>query len=219
LALPTPQTVERLLKLPSWHWTHNQGDEGACVGFGGAMMKAILDGKRFNPWWLWDRSKMIDEWPETVPGDDQGTSVRASCEVMRAAGMVPLKTTGVQPAYSRTIHTKVGDMASGIKTYRWATTVDQMRAGLAAGVPISIGVNWYAGFDAPTTRNNEQYIFIGKTRPRGGHCVCVYGASDSRQAFRVKNSWGRSYPLVWLPYTTMARLLNEQGEAALVTDR
>jgi hypothetical protein len=35
----------------------------------------------------------------------------------------------------------------------------------------------------------------------------------------VKNSWGRAYPLVWLPYAAMERLLKEDGEATLVTDR
>jgi hypothetical protein len=49
--------------------------------------------------------------------------------------------------------------------------------------------------------------------------VCVYGASDRRQAFAVKNSWGRSYPLAWLPYEVMVELLREDGEATVITDR
>lgn len=215
-----PKTVEKTLTLPTWHWSHDQGDEGACEGFGNSMMMALINGgARYNPWWLWDRGKMVDEWSDTNPGDDNGTSGRAVAEVMRTAGNVSVKPVGVQPAYSRTIASKVGDVSQGIAAYRWATTVDQMRAGLAAGIPIALGVNWYERFDTPEKRNGEDYIFIGNSGVRGGHCVCIYGASDKRQAFRLKNSWGRSYPLVWVPYTTMQRLLNEDGEAALVTDR
>jgi hypothetical protein len=58
-----------------------------------------------------------------------------------------------------------------------------------------------------------------KTALRGGHGPCLYGASDRRQAFRLKNSWGRSYPLVWLTYDAMGALLGRDGEAVLVTDR
>lgn len=223
----TVPEVNWIAKLPSWHLTHDQGNEGACEGFGNAMMMAILNGQqtgtsvRYNPWWLWDRAKMIDEWPDTNPGDDNGTSGRAVCEVMRTAGNVPIKQVGVQPAYAPTIASKVGDMASGINAYRWATTVDQMRTGLASHIPIAIGVNWYSGFDAPVQHADGSMWMERKVRDtvRGGHCVCVYGASDARQAFRVKNSWGRAYPLVWLSYKTMQGLLAEAGEAALVTDR
>lgn len=45
-------------------------------------------------------------------------------------------------------------------------------------------------------------------------------SNDKRQAFQILNSWGRDYPhSVWIPYETMQRLLDEDGEAALVTDK
>lgn len=200
-------SVNRALKLPSWHWSHDQGAEGACVGHGSSMMKSILDGgRRYNPFWLWNESKKIDEWSDTNPGDDNGTSVRASCDVLRNVGHS--RWNKEQP-----------DKAYGIASNKWATTVDQMRASLALGIPVSIGINWYANFDQPVQYGKEWWIGRGNLGGvRGGHCVCVYGASDKRQAFRIKNSWGRDYPLVWLPYSAMSRLLDEQGEATLVTD-
>lgn len=225
------ERVEKVLRLPWWHWTHDQGSEGACVGFGTSMMMAILntqqnrDAKlppytvRYDPWWLWDRAKEIDEWDDTNPGDPNGTSVRAACEIARTLGLVRYK-------YTSKLLERLGfqgspDVVNGISTYRWANTVDEMRACIAAGSPISIGVNWYANFDRPERLSNgEDWIGRGDLGAiRGGHCVCVYGASDRRQAFRVKNSWGRGYPLVWLPYATMERLLGEYGEACIVTDR
>jgi len=71
-------------------------------------------------------------------------------------------------------------------------------------------------------RNSDWWI-REKQRPQdvvlGGHAVCLYGASDKRQAFRLKNSWGRSFPLVWLPYSRMEMLLRDQGEAVVAVDR
>lgn len=227
---PTTVTkVNKTLKLPSWHWTHDQGDEGACEGFGNSMMMAVINLQqrktsvppikpftvRYDSWWLWDRAKEIDEWADTNPGDSNGTSGRACCDVLRTLGHVQVanKTNG------RTVD-PTPLILNGITANRWATTVDEMRSGIADGLPIAIGVNWYRNFDHPVKKNNGFWIGEGDLGAvRGGHCVCVYGASDSKQAFRVKNSWGSTYPLVWLTYSAMERLLHEEGEAALVTDR
>lgn len=229
-AAATPQTVEKILYLPWWHKTHDQGHEGACVGFGTSMLAAIVNThqrqtqnlrpftRRYDPWWLWDEAKKIDDWPDTNPGDDNGTSVRAACEVARTSGLVRVTPVGNQPAHS--LGSGTPDQAEGVAAYRWAQTVDEMRACIAAGIPISIGVNWYSNFDHPETVSGSKWIGRGDLGTvRGGHCVCIYGASDKRGAFRVKNSWGASYPLVWLTYGAMDRLLSESGEAAIITDK
>lgn len=222
------EPVEKTLSLPWWHNRHDQGNEGACVGFGSSMMMAILNSTqrrvdmprgytvRYDPWWLWDEAKRIDEWPDTNPGDDNGTSVRAAMDVARDQGLVRIdrdgkKRWGYDP-----------DPNAGVAANRWAMSVDEMRAAIDDGNPVTIGVNWYTNFDNPEKVGNDW--FIGRDEKafgsvRGGHCVCVYGASDRRNAFKVKNSWGRSYPLVWIPYPSMQRLLDEYGEATLVTDR
>lgn len=213
-------TVERHFQLPWWHWTHDQGSEGACVGHGTGMTMAIVNTKqrreagapkpwtaRYDCFWLWDRAKERDSWPDTNPGDDNGTSVDAACQVARDIGLLPLDKR----------HTKTTpQILDGIETYRWATSVDDMRVAIAGGGPVTIGVNWYENFDAP------EKGWIGKGdlgKIRGGHCVCIYGASDRRQAFRLKNSWGKNYPLVWLPYEVMERLIKEDGEASIITDK
>lgn len=240
LAPTTPAVVNKVIPLPWWHRTHDQGNEGACVGFGTSMMMAIINTEqrrsakhrfytvRYDPWWLWDRAKEVDEWDDTNPGDDSGTSVNAACKVLRARGHVKYNL-------ARSVFPRLGFLGSpkpeeGIAYYRWATQVDEMRACIAAGIPISIGVNWYENFDNPMEFSGQSWIGVDQTRTtpiptanlgtiRGGHCVAIYGASDRRQSFRVKNSWGSDYPLVWLPYSVMGRLLSEYGEASIVTDR
>jgi hypothetical protein len=109
-----------------------------------------------------------------------------------------------------------------VASYNWATTVDHIRIAIYKGLPVTIGVNWYGSFSNPEKHStkNEYWIGTGNLGPiEGGHCVTIYGASDRRQAFRVKNSWGRAYPLVWMPYNVMGYLLGQYGEAALVVDK
>jgi hypothetical protein len=234
VAARSVMSVEKVLKLPSWHWQHDQGAEGSCVGHGVAMERAItnttqnviLNALGMKTRWydsidIWNRAKEIDPWPDTNPGDDNGTSVHAGYDVCRVQGIRRVSSMKLVNEVPQPQGEMARDFKEGVATNRWATTVDQMRSGISLGLPIAIGVNWYSNFDTPIMIGGENWIgrspILGSIR--GGHCVCLYGASDKRQAFRVKNSWGRSYPLVWLPYATMQRLLDEDGEAALVTDR
>jgi hypothetical protein len=223
-----PITVEKQLILPSWHKRHDQGQEGACVGFGTSMMLAILNqGQareqgirnpwvRYNPFWLWNEAKKIDEWPDSNPGDDNGTSVKAACQVLVTQGHVTWPHEQ-DPGSIGPLH-----QMAGVSAVRWGTSVDNVRSALASAIPCSIGINWYPKFADPEYVKGEYWIGRGSdwgTFDGSGHCVCIYGASDARQAVRIKNSWGREYPEVWMPYTALARLIKEDGEVALVTDR
>jgi hypothetical protein len=227
-AVGSPLVVNKTLRLPWWHWSHDQGAEGSCVGHGVVMERAIVNSaqvgqsRRYDPIELWNEAKKVDEWPETNPGDDNGTSVRAAYDVCRDDGICRVKGMKLVDGVPVPVGSSPISRIEGVTTNRWARTSDEMRAAFVAAqpTPVVIGVNWYSNFDAPVNVGAEKWI--GRSdlgRIRGGHCVCIYGASDKRQAFRVKNSWGRDYPLVWLPYTVMDRLLAEDGEAALVVDR
>jgi hypothetical protein len=163
----------------AWREFYDQGKEGACVGFGWSRCMTILnDGQQYAARWLWDRAKEIDEWPETKPGDDQGTSVRAAAQILVKSGHVDWK-----PAYAKDDHTVRAkyraDVTDGIrKVYRWATSVAQVHEALA--------------------------------NPR----------ADELGAVPILNSWGEGYPhRVWLPDSVLERLISEDGEIAIPTDR
>lgn len=243
-----PETVldiNKILKLPGWHWSHDQGQEGSCVGHAGVMERAVTNlaqnrlaslispGRRYDPLWAWNQAKIIDPFPDTNPGDDNGTLVSSFYDVARDQGMRRIASDGIHidPATGTPVVTDPNEgqpeLGEGVQATRWATTIDEIRTAISNRTPVTIGVNWYSDFDEPQVRFNrkgEAEWYIGEDANalgwvRGGHAICLYGASDRRQAFRLKNSWGRDYPLVWLPYATMERLLYEDGEAALVTDR
>ncbi len=113
-----------------WHVFYDQGREGACVGFGWSRCMSILNqGSVYAARWLWDRCKERDQWPETNPGDNEGTSVRAGGEVLIAAGHVPWSDP-----YADDDHTERGgyqpELDAGLTTFRWAQSVDEVHAAL-----------------------------------------------------------------------------------------
>jgi len=162
----------------AWWNFYNQGSEGACVGFGWSRCMTILNaGRMYAARWLWDRSKEGDEWPETNPGDDQGTSVRAGGEVLGDTGHVSWQTD-----YSDDEHeeraTYDPDHGAGIQHFRWALSVEDV------------------------------------------HRVLGNPRADELGAVPFLNSWGPSYPhRTWMPDDVLERLIHEEGEVAVPTDR
>lgn len=164
----------------AWYEFYDQEQEGACVGFGTSRMMSHLNRQRYVARWLWDMAKATDEWSDTAPGDDNGTSVRAALEVLRVRGHVRwtsyLPTTTLDDYLLRDQLTP--SVAQGISAYRWATTVTMALAAL----------------------QSPRYVDLG--------------------AVPILNSWGKNYPRrVWMPLETFARLIKEDGEIGLITDR
>jgi hypothetical protein len=106
----------KLIDSEGWYEFYDQGHEGACVGFGCSRMMSLLNRKRYDARWLWNQAKMIDEWPDTNPGDDNGTSVRAACDVLRLQGHVVYRSS----------NEKAADVKEGIAANRWATNAQQV---------------------------------------------------------------------------------------------
>lgn len=160
----------------SWWGFYNQGNEGACVGFGSSRMMTLLNRVRYHPWWLWDEAKMVDEWSDTNPGDDNGTTVHAAMRVLLAKGHVQWDTSMPWPGSWSVRDKYVPQRQSGIAAIRWATSGEQIRT--------------------------------------------VLGWPDTHTHVAILNSWGYGYPhVVHMPIETLDRLINENGEAAIITDR
>lgn len=159
---------ESLTDSYAWKTFYDQGMEGACVGFGSSRMMSLLNRKSYDARWLWNQAKMVDEFPDTNPGDDNGTTVRAAMDVLRDKGHV---------VYNKK-QEKEPNLSEGISVNRWATTTEQILNVL----------------QSPLYRK--------------------------LQAVPILNSWGKYYPhIVWLPVTVLQKLLDDQGEATIVTDR
>lgn len=159
-----------------WWDFYNQGAEGSCVGFAASRMMSLLNRKKYDARWLWDQAKLMDEWPETNPGDDEGTSVGAGMDILRT-GHVPWKLEYAGRDWTQRA-TEIRVINEGIWANRWATTVDEVVVTLASPIV------------------------------------------NSLQAVPFLNSWGRAFPhITWLPLNVLERLLNEDGEMTIITDK
>jgi hypothetical protein len=119
----------RVPDLTAWWDFYNQGEEGACVGFGVTRAMSLMNRRRYWARWLWDQAKLTDEWPETVPGDDNGTSVNAGLRVLRDRGHVLWKASYAQvDAAGNFLQRDRAEPAlpEGIRAFRWIRGMDDM---------------------------------------------------------------------------------------------
>ncbi len=62
----------KLLNRP-WQVFYNQGQEGACEGFGHAKAQTLEKGVTFDPWFLYDQARMIEgTYPEGEGATNHG---------------------------------------------------------------------------------------------------------------------------------------------------
>lgn len=211
----TVAKVEKTLTFPSRYTPiYDQGQEGACVGFGESIMMSILNRKLYDALWLYREAQIIDEYTDTPPAG--GTSLRAGFDILRDKGHRQLWGGQSKPP----------KLDEGIvDVNRWLTTVDEVRTAISEGKPVCLGINWYTAFYDAARKKTEAWV-VDKDAAwgslAGGHCICVTGASDKRQAVQVTNSWGLTWGVrgkAWLSYDALRRLLGEAGEAAIITDR
>lgn len=210
-----PVVVEKIIQEPRMRWYYNQRNLNACVGYSCSWMMSVYNRKLYDAKWLYYRATEVDMIPWTTPESDLGTTVRAGFHILQTQGHKrALNVNSSTP----TIETP--NIADGISSYYWCTTVDQIRQAIYNDRPAVLGINWYEDFQQPTKRASGWWIGTGPLgNILGGHAIMCNGASDSRQAFRLVNSWGYSYPPVWIFYHVIERLLKEQGEAGVAYDR
>jgi hypothetical protein len=160
-----------------WRQFYNQGREGACVGFGWSRCRSLLNGQEYAARWHWDRAKERDQWPQTNPGDNNGTSVRSGGDVLAATGHAVWSESDADDEWQER-ESYTPDESQGISVFRWAQSVDDVHAVLG--------------------------------NPR----------ADELGAVPILNSWGEDYPArVWMPDDVFDRLMREDGEVAIPTDR
>ncbi len=196
----------KLWTIPDGEPVLDQGQEGACVGFG------VTNELRFFPvpmtglneafaretiYW---QAQRIDQWPGgSYPGATpvyEGTSVLAGIKVAAKLGFY-------------------GE-------YRWAFNEAEMALAVSQIGPAVIGVPWYRGMFKPDSRG-----YLRPTGPiAGGHCVLVCGITVTSVTgdgyYTIYNSWGAGWGrngTARIRRTDMARLLANRGECCLITQR
>jgi hypothetical protein len=189
--------------------TTDQGREGACVGHG-VTTDLLASPRPYDKFTFaqantyayrkYKRAQFLDPWAGEAYS---GTSVDAGFQAIREEGH--------------------------IESWRWMTNAEQVRDAVIAVGPVVIGVNWYD--DMYETRPSGLVTIGGPVV--GGHCLTIIGYHPGMrirgedwnkryEVFKWKNSWGNDYGnngVGYILFSDFARLLSEQGDAAIAMGR
>lgn len=209
-AIAEPVTLPPAVRLDNFvPFVLDQGKCGTCVAFSGAQINNVFANRRqalpkdgLSPLFLYVRCKQEDGIPK-----QEGTYPRVALKVMQKDGIAPESTL----PYSRLpqdacllfpeiteVHISAAQEFK-IKAYARLWTVDEMKQALAAGKLIMAGVLVTDSFLCPV----DGVIPLPEGRILGAHAIALCGYDDTKQAFRIVNSWGTAWGekgFAWLPY-------------------
>jgi hypothetical protein len=192
---------EKPLRSRGWRckvWL-DQGQEGACVGFGwthelAATPVPIEEVDNEFARGIYHEAQKIDEWP----GEDySGTSVLAGAKVIAKRGYM-------------------GE-------YRWAFGVEDALRALGYQGPVVVGIPWYESMFEPRPSG----LLEVEPGGGGGHAILVRGVSlkarlkgepGPMQVVRLHNSWGKSWGIdgeCYLRVEDFEKLLKKDGDCCV----
>ena len=167
----------------------DQGNEGACVGFGWAhelsARPAVRPQTNEDAFRIYHEAQRVDAWP----GEDyEGTSVIAGAKIVKSLGFMD--------------------------EYRWAFGEHDLALAVGYKGPAVLGTYWYSGMDNPVVDSAGRRWVKPTGSIRGGHCYIVHGYSVPLNAYKAWNSWGAPSEF-WISSNDMSVLLANQGEACI----
>lgn len=174
----------------------DQGQEGACTGFGEENVMALTPYPQVTnndeAHRIYQRAKFLDEYP----GEDyEGSSVNGAMLAAREAGRV--------------------------KEWFWANGINGVRHGLSYHGAGEMGSYWWDGM-----WDTDDNGFVHPTGTKvGGHAYALAGYRISlkepgKKDYRIENSWGPSWGDkggAWIFEDDLLALLNDDGEIAFPT--
>jgi hypothetical protein len=200
-----PETVKRKKKIWRPGAVLNQGQEGACVGFGWSAELAASPVRIAGITDAWARGFYHEaQRNDDIPGENyEGTSVLAGA------------ITATRRKY--------------LEQYRWSFSIDDIIDTLVVHGPIVIGIDWKDGMYE--TRPSGLVEITGSVV--GGHCLLLRGYHPGmriagegwftrHEVIVWRNSWGPTYGKGGDGYVKPAdleQLLKTNGEACVPVHR
>lgn len=151
-------------------------------------------------------------WNNAVQSDS-GASIRDACYVLAHIGVCPEQDDPyvLQNFSSGLLNNNAKDLTDAhpfrIGAYHRVPDEETARSVLASGYGVLLGFLVYPSFE-DVGPDGVLKIPRREESPLGGHAVVIRGYDDTRESFRVQNSWGPGWGdhgCFWMPYEYLDR--------------
>jgi C1A family cysteine protease len=208
-----PPLVDLQDKCPD---IYNQGELGSCTanGIAGAiefdLLKQGLDNFIPSRLFIYYNERVM----EGTVDSDAGAMIRDGVKSVNKQGACDelgwnydISKFTVKPddkAYKDALNNV------SLEYHRVPRDLKHMKAVLMSGIPFIVGFTVYTYFESEEMASKGFLHLPGQDETvLGGHCVLVVGYDDSKNAFKVRNSWGENWGLGGYFYMDYNYLLNE----------
>jgi len=179
----------------------DQGQLGSCTANAIASgLREYLLNKNNQEWVALSRLFLYweERYLEGTVEEDSGAEIRDGMKVLKTIGVCP----EVDWPYDISTFTNPPDEQDVINAaeykineYHRINSLAQLKAAVAEGLPVVIGIEVYESFEADSVSLTGLVPVPDPTREAllGGHAVLVVGYDDSKEQLIVRNSWGKSW--------------------------
>jgi len=189
----------------------NQGGEGSCVAWGTTYAARSITKFAATNTNLWSNNSNILS-PEYVYNQIKvstcasGSYVTSGLNILRDQGActwTSMPYTDVECATQPSAAQKTEAASYKITYAKISITTTELKTHLAAGRVVVV---------AGPVSNDFMYLKSGvvltrfKGKSLGGHCYCVVGYDDAKNAFKFQNSWGTTWGTAgfgWINYSNI----------------
>jgi C1A family cysteine protease len=186
---------------PSCPPVYDQGQLGSCTAnaIAGAIQYEQIRQKAHKPF---TASRLFIYYNERVMehtvAEDAGAQIRDGIKSVNHVGACPetdwpyvIANFAKKPP---TRAYKDAPLGKAVTYRRVVQTLDQMRACLAGGLPIILGISVYESFESQqVARSGVVPMPAQSEKLLGGHAILAVGYHDAEQRFIMRNSWGTSW--------------------------
>ena len=186
---PTLAALAQSMTYPTNAHILDQGEEGACTGFGLAAVVNLLQQRqgrkvRVSPRMLYEMARRFDEWR----GERyEGSSCRGAIKGWYHMGVCQeqLWPADAKEGTALTLKRAKDARAHTIGAYyRIRPNIVDMHAALNETGAVYASADVHAGWMSPTKQGRIRY----SKKKEGGHAFAIVGYDE--QGFYVQNSWG-----------------------------
>ncbi|PKQ64942.1 hypothetical protein BZG02_03595 [Labilibaculum filiforme] len=219
--IPSAEEINKTKSYPqSVHLScppiRSQGGEGSCVSWGVGYAARSISWKKqyggsysykkniFSPEYIYNQIKITDCSGGSYVTDGLNLVVNQGVCVWNDMPYTDVSCD----TYPNNYQASQAAKHKATSYRRVPKNLNSFKDQLAAGKPIVVGGPVYSQF---------YYLDYGQIqtntgRSYGGHCYCVVGYDDSKNAFLVMNSWGTNWGtngFGWISYNIMTQVWSE----------